>query len=176
MFFFFFFQAEDGIRDLTVTGVQTCALPISRLGIEPDIAAANFNRKIIYYLPLVDGLVDDFGHGTHTSADIAGYQGFSPGPDGIPNNADDVPIHGVAPQARLMDYKVCNAAGTCLTSDILMAIDDAVSPRTITGYTKPVANVINMSIGGVGSPDSAESIAADNATLTGTTVVASAGN
>src|SRR5256886_13538671 len=25
-----FFQAEDGIRDLTVTGVQTCALPISR--------------------------------------------------------------------------------------------------------------------------------------------------
>src|SRR5205085_4982039 len=27
-FFYFFFQAEDGIRDLTVTGVQTCALPI----------------------------------------------------------------------------------------------------------------------------------------------------
>src|SRR2546430_7554109 len=26
--YFFFFQAEDGIRDLTVTGVQTCALPI----------------------------------------------------------------------------------------------------------------------------------------------------
>src|SRR5690349_22709940 len=26
--FFFFFQAEDGIRDLYVTGVQTCALPI----------------------------------------------------------------------------------------------------------------------------------------------------
>src|SRR6185312_1649507 len=26
---FFFFQAEDGIRDLIVTGVQTCALPIS---------------------------------------------------------------------------------------------------------------------------------------------------
>src|SRR2546427_1056430 len=27
----FFFQAEDGIRDLTVTGVQTCALPISQV-------------------------------------------------------------------------------------------------------------------------------------------------
>ena len=26
--FFFFFQAEDGIRDHCVTGVQTCALPI----------------------------------------------------------------------------------------------------------------------------------------------------
>src|SRR5580692_12646592 len=29
VYFCFFFQAEDGIRDLTVTGVQTCALPIS---------------------------------------------------------------------------------------------------------------------------------------------------
>ena len=29
--FFFFFQAEDGIRDIGVTGVQTCALPISSL-------------------------------------------------------------------------------------------------------------------------------------------------
>ena len=28
--FVFFFQAEDGIRDIGVTGVQTCALPISR--------------------------------------------------------------------------------------------------------------------------------------------------
>src|SRR3712207_9240288 len=29
---FFFFQAEDGIRDIGVTGVQTCALPIFRAG------------------------------------------------------------------------------------------------------------------------------------------------
>src|SRR2546422_5623160 len=28
---FFFFQAEDGIRDVAVTGVQTCALPISQV-------------------------------------------------------------------------------------------------------------------------------------------------
>src|SRR5207249_8311785 len=35
-FFFFFFQAEDGIRDRNVTGVQTCALPISRFGTERD--------------------------------------------------------------------------------------------------------------------------------------------
>src|SRR5437762_2357478 len=30
LLFFFFFQAEDGIRDTSVTGVQTCALPICR--------------------------------------------------------------------------------------------------------------------------------------------------
>src|SRR3712207_8500900 len=34
---FFFFQAEDGIRDIGVTGVQTCALPIS--GVEGEIAS-----------------------------------------------------------------------------------------------------------------------------------------
>src|SRR3989440_5718272 len=32
VFCFFFFQAEDGIRDLIVTGVQTCALPICTTG------------------------------------------------------------------------------------------------------------------------------------------------
>src|SRR6266704_324214 len=42
IFFFFFFQAEDGIRDRNVTGVQTCALPIcdERLGQPP--AGARF--------------------------------------------------------------------------------------------------------------------------------------
>src|SRR2546422_5373463 len=33
---FFFFQAEDGIRDVAVTGVQTCALPISLFSADPD--------------------------------------------------------------------------------------------------------------------------------------------
>src|SRR5690606_40356744 len=37
---FFFFQAEDGIRDFHVTGVQTCALPILRLTREPSSNAA----------------------------------------------------------------------------------------------------------------------------------------
>src|SRR2546428_1033935 len=37
---FFFFQAEDGIRDLIVTGVQTCALPISSAASSPSDAGA----------------------------------------------------------------------------------------------------------------------------------------
>src|SRR6267378_6233562 len=41
MFFFFFFQAEDGIRDLYVTGVQTCALPIF------DKAARTAYRELV---------------------------------------------------------------------------------------------------------------------------------
>src|SRR5437764_13646969 len=38
--FFFFFQAEDGIRDTSVTGVQTCALPISAARVEEELPAA----------------------------------------------------------------------------------------------------------------------------------------
>src|SRR2546429_7149567 len=40
LYMFFFFQAEDGIRDVAVTGVQTCALPIycwSSAGARPAI-------------------------------------------------------------------------------------------------------------------------------------------
>src|SRR2546425_1526685 len=37
MYLFFFFQAEDGIRDKLVTGVQTCALPILVAEARPDV-------------------------------------------------------------------------------------------------------------------------------------------
>src|SRR5256886_11040305 len=45
--YFFFFQAEDGIRDLTVTGVQTCALPILL-----DELAADFRAGIYRPAPV----------------------------------------------------------------------------------------------------------------------------
>src|SRR2546421_8302775 len=44
----FFFQAEDGIRDLIVTGVQTCALPISIFGSPAHLAL------VYYYLPVAN--------------------------------------------------------------------------------------------------------------------------
>src|SRR5688572_31402322 len=48
-FFFFFFQAEDGIRDLTVTGVQTCALPIS--GVTVSATTRDAVRATTYAKP-----------------------------------------------------------------------------------------------------------------------------
>src|SRR5258708_40082285 len=42
---FFFFQAEDGIRDDLVTGVQTCALPICKYGDEADKLVYTFEDK-----------------------------------------------------------------------------------------------------------------------------------
>src|SRR5256886_12657275 len=48
---FFFFQAEDGIRDLTVTGVQTCALPIFALQLgQPVPAGLELKRKLAHKL------------------------------------------------------------------------------------------------------------------------------
>src|SRR3712207_8940352 len=49
MLVFFFFQAEDGIRDIGVTGVQTCALPISG-GQRQSVAVAKavmWNSKLV---------------------------------------------------------------------------------------------------------------------------------
>src|SRR6266516_7445220 len=61
---FFFFQAEDGIRDRTVTGVQTCALPISaasshaRSFLMPSISAMAANGMdgytVHWHVPIDD--------------------------------------------------------------------------------------------------------------------------
>src|SRR5206468_7398363 len=54
-----FFQAEDGIRDLIVTGVQTCALPIcrppsdARLQIQLRMGQANVRRWVDDIMPLL---------------------------------------------------------------------------------------------------------------------------
>src|SRR5206468_8005244 len=56
-FIFFFFQAEDGIRDLIVTGVQTCALPIFSFIETPDsdsaLTAESTNRFRVCAGPLI---------------------------------------------------------------------------------------------------------------------------
>src|SRR3712207_1559238 len=47
--YFFFFQAEDGIRDIGVTGVQTCALPIFMM---LDVDFAELRQGVLQYLPI----------------------------------------------------------------------------------------------------------------------------
>jgi subtilisin family serine protease len=160
-----------------------------RLGVAPAVAGINTNQKVIYYLPLTDIAVNDgFGHGTHVASTAAGYLALHPGSDGLPGTADDNRLHGVAPQAKLMSYTVCSnirsipgslglpSVGGCESADILMALEDAVSPFTVTLQAKPVAHVINLSLGGGGGPDNVTAVACSNAALTGATVVASSGN
>src|SRR6266704_6644163 len=47
----FFFQAEDGIRDRNVTGVQTCALPIAVATAAPDRSFGSFEQEAHCLLP-----------------------------------------------------------------------------------------------------------------------------
>ena len=175
-----------------------------RLGVAPPTPAfTSTNRKVIYHLPLTDSPVGDgFGHGTHVASTAAGYLAQHPGPDGLPNTSDDIRLHGVAPQAKLMSYTVCSSVrstygsvlrpqiralnptvgsllpviGGCEQADTIKAVEDAVSPFTLTGQPKPVAHVINLSLGGSGGPDTPTAVACSNAALAGSTVVASSGN
>ncbi|HEX8338679.1 MAG TPA: S8 family serine peptidase, partial [Pyrinomonadaceae bacterium] len=160
-----------------------------RLGVAPAVAAVNTNQKVVYNLPLTDIAANDgFGHGTHVASTAAGYLAQHPGGDGLPGTADDIRLHGVAPQAKLMSYTVCSnirsipgslglpSVGGCEAADTMMALEDAVSPFTLTLQPKPVAHIINLSLGGSGGPDSVTAVACSNAALTGATVVASSGN
>jgi subtilisin family serine protease len=154
-----------------------------QFGVGPAVAAAGTNKKVLYYLNLTAGVtLDDFGHGTHVSADIAGYQAVAPtyGDDGTPYTGPSTTIHGVAPQARLMVYKTLTGVGAGLNPSTIMAVEDAVQPFTLSGYPKPVPHVINLSLGtappGGNNPDHPTAVACDNATLAGVTIVASAGN
>src|SRR5438034_5021359 len=58
-FLFFFFQAEDGIRDHCVTGVQTCALPISWRFVQRDAEGNEFGfhgeyREVVPFERIVE--------------------------------------------------------------------------------------------------------------------------
>lgn len=167
----------------------TTALPQmgGALGSPPS---ADDNRKVVYFYNLGGALtLDDFGHGTHVSSTAAGYRVDSsttagtPGTPGAPPGG--VTLHGVAPQAKLLGYPVCDASSGC-AGDIELAIEDAASPVSLigagdggsiaTGIPKPVADVVNLSLGGGNSPEDSTSRVSNNAVLAGVTVVAAAGN
>lgn len=160
----------------------------------PPLTSATDNGKVVYWYNLGGATtLDDHGHGTHVSSTAGGCvvdastplvtptgsTPFGPPPGGIA-------MHGVAPQALMMGWPVCNAAGSC-AGDIELAIEDAVSPVVLTGQgdggsistavAKPVADVINMSLGGGNDPAAASSRVANSAVLaTGAVIVAAAGN
>ncbi len=74
-----------------------------------------------------NGCKDDNGHGTHVSGTILADAG-----------SDGKGVYGVAPQAKLFAYKVCDSSGSCWSDDIAAAIDYAGSNGV---------EVISMSLG-----------------------------
>src|SRR6266436_9080410 len=121
--FFFFFQAEDGIRDVAVTGVQTCALPISfsgdlapalmTLGAEVDIAGPA-GRRTMALKDLYIGYARQDEPVSETCGDGKFYLSLRPGEFVTGVRARDVPgLRSAYDKIRIrrsIEYPVCGVA------------------------------------------------------------------
>ncbi len=118
-----------------------------------DFSAAGCSKVISGYDFINDdnNPMDDYGHGTHCAAIAAG----------------NGTLKGVAPDAKILAYKVCDSSGSCPEDEMIAGIDRAVYDG---------ADVISMSIGGEGDVTDALSQSVDNAVDAGVVVVVAAGN
>ena len=104
--------------------------------------------------------MDDHGHGTHVAGIVA---------------ANDGNLIGIAPHVKLMAFKVLNQGGYGSQSDVIAGIERATDPYNDGNFNNMV-DVVNMSLGGQGTPDDALSTAVDNAVKLGITFCVAAGN
>src|SRR5256886_15818877 len=147
--FFFFFQAEDGIRDLTVTGVQTCALPIFNK--QGALSPEEFEHvkqhvvigsQILAPLPHLEHIIA-MVRSHHERWDGTGY------PDGL--RGDEIPLGGrVIAVAEVYDAlctsrpyqekmtpeqtveRMADLAGTVLDPKVFEALSAALAPAPTT--------------------------------------------
>ncbi|MBU7023016.1 MAG: S8 family serine peptidase [Theionarchaea archaeon] len=143
----------DAVWEMGYDGSGTCICVIDT-GIDPE--HCDFpSGKIVAWADYINGLpapYDDHGHGTHVSSIAAGAH--TP--------------YGVAPGASLIGAKVCNSAGSCPDSAIIMGIDFGVAKET---------DVENLSLGGPGGDGtSAIALECNWAVEQGVVVVCAAGN
>jgi thermitase len=146
----------------TSTGTPNVTVAVIDSGVDytnPDLAA-NYAGGQDFINGDPDPM-DDLGHGTHVAGIIAAAMN---NPTGDPAAAEGVV--GVAPNARILAYKVCAGDGTCSDIAIEQAIAQAIADH---------ANVINMSFGG---PDYSQSMdeSLQAAWAAGLVLVAAAGN
>jgi hypothetical protein len=104
--------------------------------------------------------MDDNGHGTHVAGIVA---------------ANSSTLQGVAPEASLVACKVMDAHGNGYTSTIVEAIEYSIDPNNDGDFSDAV-DVINLSVGGYGTPDDPMATAVNNASAIGVVVCAAAGN
>ena len=151
-------QAPDGGK-LTGAGVLVAVIDTGVDYSHPDLGGG-WSKKVIGGYDFVNGdadPMDDEGHGTHVAGIIAGL------PD-----ANNPAVAGVAPDARLLAYKVLDSSGYGWDSDVIAGIDQAV----VDG-----ANIMNLSLGSPnGFPDDPSAAAIDAAAAAGVIPVVSAGN
>ena len=146
----------------TSTGSPNVTVAVIDSGVDythPDLAP-NYAGGRDFFNDDLDPM-DDQGHGTHVAGIIAAAMN---NPTGDPASPEGVV--GVAPNARILAYKVCGADGSCSDFAIEQAIAQAIADH---------AKVINMSFGG---PDYSQSMddALQAAWAAGLVLVAAAGN
>ncbi|WP_432948166.1 S8 family serine peptidase [Kribbella sp. CA-253562] len=134
----------------TGKGVTVAVLDSGIDATHPDLAG----RVVASQNFTADPAADTVGHGTHVASTIAGR-----GTDGY---------RGVAPDAELLDGKVCDDFGGCAESDVLAGLEWAVAQK---------AKVVNLSLGGSSQEGGPLDQAVDRWTReTGTLFVIAAGN
>lgn len=160
-------ELKDEQERYNITG-QGVKIAIIDTGVDythPDLGGClGFACKVIGGYDFVNDNdpMDDVGHGTHVAGIAAGKANASSG------------LNGVAPDAKILAYKVLNSSGSGTFEDVIEGIEKAV----LDG-----ADVINLSLGadcGIYSvncgPDDLVSQAVDNATYNNVSVIVAAGN
>lgn len=104
--------------------------------------------------------MDDHSHGTHVAGIIAGKKDI---------------MWGIAPNALLMAFKVMDKNGHGIDADVIAGIERALDPNDDNNFDDKV-DIVNMSLGGDGSPDDPVSTAVNNAVKLGVTFCVAAGN
>jgi serine protease AprX len=149
-------------------GIGVAVIDSGVINWHDDLADVNAptTQRVDQFVDFVGGQsqpYDDYGHGTHVAGIIAG--------NGADSNGDRT---GIAPRARLVVLKVLDADGQGRISDVIAAIDYAVSHKTQFNI-----RILNMSIGsGVYESYDTDMLtqAAKRAVEAGLVVVAAAGN
>ncbi|HEV7241904.1 MAG TPA: S8 family serine peptidase [Thermoanaerobaculia bacterium] len=104
--------------------------------------------------------LDDHGHGTHVAGIVAANHKY---------------IHGVAPEATLLAYKVLNSEGSGSDSMVLAGVERAMDPDG-NGDPSDHADIVNMSLGGSADFDDPLVAAVERASAAGVVFCVSAGN
>ena len=158
-------RADKVWNDLGVTG-KGILVAIVDTGIDythPDLGGClGPNCKVVggrNFVKAGASPMDDYGHGTHVAGIVAA-------------NGN---VRGVAPDARLLAVKVLDQSGGGTSSWIIAGIEYALDPDG-NPATPDGAQVINLSLGGSGTPDDPLSRAVDNAVGSGVVVCVAAGN
>ncbi len=156
---------DDDGHSLDGTGVTVGVIDTGVDYTHPDLGGCiGSNCKVVGGYDFInhdDDPMDDYGHGTHVAATIAGE--------------NDV-LMGVAPGAKIYAYKVLGADGSGSNSGVISAIERSMDPN-MDGDFSDHLDIISLSLGRWGGTvNDPDAVAIDNAVNAGVIAVVAAGN